>query len=152
MHHPDVNTLTLDIISKFNELNRWCISNKLTINASTTNFILFHTLNKPIPHNFVEITTEVMDIRRVTSFKYLGITLDKTLNWSEHVTILCKSLLKCFAIFNHIEYKVTPKVKFIMPLSILVFNMELKFIVVVRKHTQIDCKLYKINVQSLFLN
>ena len=45
MHHPDVNTLTLDIISKFNELNRWCISNKLTINASkqTSNFSILST-------------------------------------------------------------------------------------------------------------
>ena len=55
MHHPDVNILTLDIISKFNELNRWCISNKLRINASKTNYILFHNVNKPIPHNFVEM-------------------------------------------------------------------------------------------------
>ena len=52
MHHSDLNTLTVDIISKFNELNRWCISNKLTINASKTNIILFHTINKPIPNNF----------------------------------------------------------------------------------------------------
>ena len=52
MHHPDLNTLTLDIISKFNQLNKRCINNKLTINASKTNLIFFHTLNKPIPHNF----------------------------------------------------------------------------------------------------
>ena len=111
MHHPDVNTLTLDIISKFNELNRWCISNdKLTINASKTNFILFQTVNKPIPHNFVEITTQFMDFKRVTSFKYMGITLDETLNWSEHVDNLCESLLKYVGIFNHIKYKVAPKV------------------------------------------
>ena len=108
-HHPDVNTLTLNIISQFIELNRWCISNKLTINASKTNFILFHTVNKPIAHNFVEITTEFMDIKRVTSFKCLGITLDETLNWSEYVDNLCESLLK-YLIFNHIKYKVTPKV------------------------------------------
>ena len=115
IHHPDVNTLALDIISKFNELNRWCISNKLTINASKTNFILFHTLNKPTPHNFVEINTEFMDIKCVTSFKYLGITSDETLNWSEPVNISCESLLKYFSIFDCIiiniyKYKVTPKV------------------------------------------
>ena len=110
MHHPDLNTLTLDIINKFNELNRWCISNKLTINANKTNFILFHTTNKPIPNDFSEITTEFMTIKRINSFKYLGITLDETLNWSEHVSILCESLLKYFGIFNHIKYRVTPKI------------------------------------------
>ena len=110
IHHSDLNTLTVDIISKFNELNRWCISKKLTINASKTNFILFHTINKPIPNNFMEITTERMIIKRVNSFKYLGIALDETLNWSVHVNILCESLVKYFGIFNHNKYKVTPKV------------------------------------------
>ena len=104
MHHPDLNTLTFDIINKFNELNRWCISNKLTINANKTNFILYHTTNRPIPNDFSEITTEFMTIKRVNSFKYLGILLDETFNWSEH------GLLKCFGIFNHIKYKVTPKI------------------------------------------
>ena len=108
MHHPDLNTLTFDIINKSNELNRWCVSNKLRINANKTKFILFHTTTKPIPNNFSEITTEFMKIKRVNSFKYLGITL--TLNWSEHVSILCESLLKYFGIFNHIKYKVTPKI------------------------------------------
>ena len=47
---------------------------------------------------------------RVKSFKYLGLTLDKTLNWNEHVNELCKSLIKYFVIFNHIKYKITPVV------------------------------------------
>ena len=58
----------------------------------------------------MEITTERMIIKRVNSFKYLGITLDETLNWSVNVNILCESLLKYFGIFYHIKYKVTPKV------------------------------------------
>ena len=102
LHHPDLNTLTFEIINEFNELNRWCICNELTINANKTNFILFHNTNKPVPNNFSEITTKFMTIKRVNSFKYLGITLDETLNWSEHVSILCESLLKYFGISNHI--------------------------------------------------
>ena len=152
MHHPDLNTLTFDIINKFNEFDRWCISNKLTINANKTDFILFQTTNKPIPNNLSEITTEFMKIKRVNSFKYLGITLDETLNWSEHISILCESLLKHFGIFNHIEYKVTPKIArqiyYYMPSSILVTNMESKFIVVVRKRTLIDSRLYKITIKA----
>ena len=110
MHHPDLNTLTFDIINKFKELNRWSISNKLTINANKTNSILFNTTNKPIPNDFSEITTEFMTIKRVNSFKYLWITLDETLNWSEHESILCESLLKYFGISNLIKYRVTPKI------------------------------------------
>ena len=95
----------------------------------------------------METTTERMIIKRVKSFKYLGITLDETLNWSVHVNILCESLLKYFSIFNPIKYKVHRRlhVKFTMHSSILVFNMESKFIAVVRKRTQIVSRLYKIS-------
>ena len=51
-----------------------------------------------------------MDIQRVDTFQYLGVTLDETLNWNEHVDKLCKSLLKYFGIFNQIKHKVTTKI------------------------------------------
>ena len=43
----------------------------------------------------------------VKSFKYLGF---ETLNWSEHLNELCKSIIEYFGIFNHIKYKITPVV------------------------------------------
>ena len=72
--------------------------------------LYFFTINKPIPNNFMAITTERMIIKRVNSFKFLGITLDEALNCSVHVNSLCESLLKYLSIFSHIKYKVTPKV------------------------------------------
>ena len=48
-----------------------------------------------------------MTIMRVKSFRYLGLTLDETLNWNEHANELCKSLINYFGIFNHIKYKIT---------------------------------------------
>ena len=88
-----------------------------------------------------------MIIKRVNSFKYLGITLDETLNWSVHVNILCESLLKDFGIFNHIKYKVTPKVARQIYYAFIYsrIQMESKFIVVVRKRTQIVSRLIKVN-------
>ena len=110
MSHPDLTVLIANIKSKFEDLFKWCISNKLTINAEKTNFVLFHTINKPIPQQLNEIKTEFMTIMWVKSFKYPGLTLDETLNWNEYVNELCKSLIKYFCIFNHIKYKITPVV------------------------------------------
>ena len=110
MSHPDLTALIANIKSKFEDLFKWCISNKLTINAEKTNCILFHTINKPIRQHLNEIKTEFMTIMRVKSFKYLGLTLDETLNCNEYVNELCKSLIKYFGIFNHIKYKITPVV------------------------------------------
>ena len=108
MSHPDLTALIAYIKPKFEDLFKWCISNKLTINAEKTNFVLFHTINKPVPQQLNEIKTEFMTIMRMKSFKYLGLILDETLNWNEYVNELCKSLIKYFGILNHIKYKITP--------------------------------------------
>ena len=41
---------------------------------------------------------------------YLGLLLDETLNWGDHVNSLCSSLLKYFGIFNQIKNKVNVKI------------------------------------------
>ena len=92
MSHTYLTQLLYDIKTKFKHLIKWCISNKLTINAETKNCILFHTINKPIPMNLDEISVESMTIKWVNSFKYLGITLNETLHWNDQVDELCKSL------------------------------------------------------------
>ena len=53
---------------------------------------------------------EYMDIQRVDTFQYLGVTIDEILNWNEHIDKLCKLLLKYFGIFNVIKHKVTTKI------------------------------------------
>ena len=109
--HAELTALIANMISKFVDFFKWCISNKLTINAEKTHFVLFHTINKlMIPQHLNEIKTEFMTIMRVKSFKYLRLTLDETLNWNEHVNELYKSLIKYFGIFNHIKYKIIPMV------------------------------------------
>ena len=47
-----------------------------------------------------------MDIESVDNFKYLGIYLDEILHWNKDVVYVCKSLIKCFGIFNHSKCEV----------------------------------------------
>ena len=109
MYDENLNCLIANVVSKFNELCLWCVRNKLTINCDKTNFILFHPINKPMPKQMDEIVTSFMTIKRVKSFQCLGLTLDETLRFNEHVECLGKSLIKCFGIFNKIKYRVTNK-------------------------------------------
>ena len=78
MRHKNSTTLVEEIKLKFSHLYMWCVRNNLIINRDKTNFALFHTVNKPIPTNFLTIQTEFMSIDRVPFFKYLGVTLDET--------------------------------------------------------------------------
>ena len=58
----NLTTLVESAKAKFIDLHTWCVRNKLIINNEKTNFILFHTVNKPIPNNFNSIETDVMKI------------------------------------------------------------------------------------------
>ena len=94
---------------KIQPMFKWCICNKLTINCDKTYFVLFHTVNKPVPDDLIEIVTPQMTIKRATEMKYLGLLLDQKLNYNEHVQSICNSILKYFGIFNHIKHKVNKK-------------------------------------------
>ena len=110
MHGGDLSLLVEQIRQSFKNLYRWCVCNKLTINSDKTNFVLYHTINKPMPTNLNEISMEFITVQRVKTFKYLGITLEETLNWGEHAEAICSSLLKYFGISNQIKYKDTTRV------------------------------------------
>ena len=90
----------------FQKLSRWCIENKLTISMEKTNFVLFHTPNKPFVRNYL-IATENIVINHVDAVKYLGITIDEKLTWNAHVEYVCNSLIKFFGIFKQLRHKVT---------------------------------------------
>ena len=67
--YSNLTALTTEIKSKFTNLYNWCIANKLTTNDDKTKLMQFHTINKPVPKNFVSRKTNVMDIKRVDNFK-----------------------------------------------------------------------------------
>ena len=94
MWHNNLTTLVEEIKLKFSHLYMWCVRNKVIINRDKTHFVLFHTVNKPIPTNFLTIQTEFMSIDRVPFFEYLGVTLDETFTWNNHIDYIGKSLVK----------------------------------------------------------
>ena len=110
MAHSNLNDLIAIAKVEISNLFKWCIANNLTINYSKTNFVIIRARRKKIPTDFKEIVINDIHIERVSSAKYLGIILDEHLSWSEHVSHVCKSLMKFFGIFNHIKSYVTKKI------------------------------------------
>ena len=90
MVNTDLKVLISSVKVKIQQFFKWCICNKLTTNIDKTYFVLFHTVNKPVPDGFTEIVTH-MTIKRATEMKYLGLILDEKLNYNEHVQSICNS-------------------------------------------------------------
>ena len=92
----------------------WLIANKLSLNFGKTKYMIFH--NKQDPKTLKRIkkfrlNINKSNIKQVTEFKYLGIILDKDLNWKVHIDLLCTKLSKAAGMIY--------KLKGIAPISVI---------------------------------
>ena len=94
----------------FEKNSRWCVANQLSINSEKTNFVLFHTMNKPSPKHFDCIQTTFLTINSVKFVQYLGLMIDENLYWHMHAECVYKSLVKYFGIFNHVKTIIFKKI------------------------------------------
>ena len=75
-------------------LHEWLISNKLTLNLKKTKYMLFANINviSQKARKKFKITIGNYTIHEVDQIKYLGVILDRNLNWHAHVDYLVTKL------------------------------------------------------------
>ncbi len=72
------------------QISDWFWANKLSLNICKTNFMMF---TKP-EHHEIKLYVDGQEIQQIPSTIFLRITVDKDLNWKEHIQV-CKSKLAC---------------------------------------------------------
>ena len=79
----------------------WFCANKLSLNAAKTNYIVFGTLSK----NW-NVTIKLNDkiVHKVTSTKFLGVTIDSNLSWSDHIHSICNKISRSVGILSKLKY------------------------------------------------
>ena len=66
------------------KVSEWLIANKLTLNVSKSNFVIFHPPQKKIHTNItLYINDEKLEEKQFT--KYLGVLIDKHLTWKQYI-------------------------------------------------------------------
>ena len=85
------------------QLEKWLITNKLTLNVNKSSFTIFRSPKLKVTNIPNSISFNNSEILRSKSVKYLGVTLDEFLNFKEHTTNVCNSLKKYFRIFYNIR-------------------------------------------------
>ena len=110
-HNKNFNQLIAESKQLYSKLFDWCIASKLTINLKKTHFMLFYNKNKPVPNDFNHINVGEFRINRVEETKYLGLTIDEKLYWTNHIKELGKSLVKFFGIFKNIRHYANNKLR-----------------------------------------
>ena len=95
LRNSNLSTLQNDFNSQASCLNKWCKSNKLTINPQKCHILVISPKsNKNVTDFFIKLDGTV--IRAENSVKYLGINLD--LNFCKHIEVIENKLSRSLAI------------------------------------------------------
>ena len=96
------NESTEDIITKeLIKISTWMEVNKLLINESKTKIMFFYMPPKCI--DALTIRMNGVEIEVVDDFNFLGITINKSLNWKSHVNVSCNKVLKYIAVIQELK-------------------------------------------------
>ena len=111
-HVTDATRLTQTINEKLDLIYKWLSSNKLSLNIEKTKCMIFQYkqqhLNKEIIPN---IKFNGISLKYVNEFNFLGVTIDNTLSWSNHINITANKISKVNGILS--------KLKTVFPTNIL---------------------------------
>ena len=113
VHHfaDDTNLLyTNNSIKKLNKfLNKdlrkvtnWLNANKITLNFDKTEMILFKPTKKPLDCQ-LKLKLNGKRLYQTSSVKYLGIKIDKYLNWQDHINNIAIKLNKAKAMLHKVR-------------------------------------------------
>ena len=110
LSNSSLNALEVNCNCELWRLHKWCNANELQINPEKSTIIIFPPkLNLPRPEvNFIYNTSS---ISLCDSAKYLGVTIDSTLNFKPHIITLEKRVSRSVGILS--------KLRFLFPSSTL---------------------------------
>ena len=85
---------------------KWLDVNRLIINTSKSNSIIFGSKNKTSNYNLnVHIKDRILS--QISDCKLLGIYIDENLTWKKHCTELCKKMSKKFCLMKRLHPTLT---------------------------------------------
>ena len=102
-------SLEAEVNTELIKLCDWLTANKLTLNIRKSNYVLFPSYNKRLLYNpKINIfdhdngTYSPLDFKE--SVKYLGIFIDKYLNWKTHIDLIALKISKTIGIIARLRH------------------------------------------------
>ena len=103
-----LSTDLFDLESKLNSdlatISNWFSSNLLTLNISKCNFVIFGNSRKLKLVNEVSLKVNSTVIDRSDSLKYLGVVINQTMSWSEHIDTISTKINQRIGMIKRIRH------------------------------------------------
>jgi hypothetical protein len=85
-------------------IQRWLNVNRLSLNIDKTVFMLIGSRQKLNHSTNISIFMGGGQIKRVSATKYLGVIIDETLSFSDHVDMICKKCNRSAGALKRVKY------------------------------------------------
>ena len=86
LHGKDLHTLISNMNTEVNRTVVWLKSNKLTLNAPKTFYMVFHRGRRKL-HGKIDLFIDNVKIKETSTMRYLGVIIDNKLNWISQITL-----------------------------------------------------------------
>ena len=90
------------INNKLLKISQWLKINKLSLNVKKSKYMLFKTVHNKLLH--LSINIDNIFIETGHTFNYLDLTMDKHLNWKNHVEYISNKCLKTLGVLDKLKH------------------------------------------------
>ncbi|CAB4035505.1 RNA-directed DNA polymerase from mobile element jockey-like, partial [Paramuricea clavata] len=100
-----INDIEVAMNSDLENLRKWLIANKLSLNVAKTEFLLIGSkpMIKSISNRQPNIIIENKPIKQVYDCKTLGMTVDQHLSWENNTETICKKITSGISALRQIK-------------------------------------------------
>ena len=120
--------------------------NKLYLNVAKTKAMLFHMPQKQIHNPWLNIAGS--NIEFIDNFNFLGITINKHLNWTKHMDILSAKIAKTVGILNTLKHVLPTNILKMIYNSLILCHLNYGILLWGAQHNAND-KLHKLQKKAI---
>ena len=102
--HKDEDIIEQRVNCELVKVENWLQANKLTLNVSKSNYIIFKSGQNRNKQNKISIKINNTNIEEKVFTKYLGVILDDKLSWKQHCDHLVPKLQKGIGVLSKLRY------------------------------------------------
>ena len=92
----DLKYIESTVNQELKNLSIWLKLNRLALNISKTNFVIFCSNRRKLNHS-VTLKMDKKAINETSHIKYLGVMMDNQLNWKHHISVISQKISRGWA-------------------------------------------------------
>ena len=101
--HENFGSLIKEPNTGIAKTSDWFQTNKLSLNVTKSNFIIFTGINKNYDLSAAKLSIGTNDLVQVPYTKFLGVLIDEHLSWEEHINLVNNKVRKSIGIIKKIS-------------------------------------------------